>query len=1705
MSALSIARSRTGPGGVLAALTAVLAIILFTAPKADAIGLGPAGWYSFGDNDCNEDSRSDPIGVLFRGRRASAHNVANQIKHHAGWWNDVTKDQYLWVLLNGGSYDCREANESVAEASDIGPYSRYHTRLWFIPATNGSSELKTIGTPHHEDWKWRNPFNHCSGATQVGSHAVDKGGVNQSTHESGFDRGRHKLKEAFQNAGHLVQPPEEWGNTYEIEQCDEEWAGSDGWGLSIWVNHAVSAHTKGGSVTESSATLKGTLFTEEPTTEWWFAYGPNPSQGISGYPYKTAVQSTSATGEFNVNEPVSGLSPNTTYYVRMFARNQDGEVEEGNQLQYRSGVLRDLYGVLMNKAGSGKTELHILDSATNYMTFRLQVPTALGETKASQWQFAYGDYNGDGIPDLYGVLMNGPTGTGKTELHILDGASNYSSGLLSVGTGLGETTASQWQFAVGDYNRDGIPDLYGVLMNGPTGTGKTELHIFDGATNYSTALLRVGTGLGETTTSQWQYAVGDYNRDGIPDLYGVLMNGPTGTGKTEVHIFDGATNYATALLRGGTTLGETKPQQWQFSVGEYNGDGIPDLYGVLMNGPTGTGKTELHILNGASSYSTGLLSVGTALSETAASQWQFGGAHVSGDWHPVATTEAASSVGADAATLKGAVNPRGLSTTYHFDYGTTTSYGSSTAESLSIGNGTSNVTVSRAAVGLSPGTSYHFRVVATNLEGTSYGQDMTFKTAESPQPPWTIQPSSKTAGFLKDVSCFSATDCTAVGYSGQWAIAQRWNGSEWTEPQTVAKPTGAASTVLEGVSCTSSSACSAVGYYVNSSSQRVALAESWNGSEWKVQGTENPSGSTVVQLEDVSCASASECVAVGSYFSSETERTLIERFNGTSWKIETSKNGSASNNRLTSVSCPSASFCMAAGFYYESSVNAWLPLTESWSGGVWTQRTAVKPAGSTNSYFYGVSCTSSTACTAVGDWLVIQTVSEYTLAQRWNGSTWAIQTTPNPESTSLDIADVSCTTSSACTAVGSYIDTVNVEHPMAMVSSDGTSWTMQFPPLPAGDQKVHPYGVSCVVSRGCEAVGFHKTAAGSFLTLAEGYWRGPPPTASTKAATLIGDSGATLNGSVNPNGAETKYFFEYGTTTSYGSKTSEALAGSGTTAVEKSQAISGLSPNTTYHYRVVAKNDNPDPAYGADLTFRTSGPPTVSIGAAVPDPNGKAATLNATINPNGHGTTYQFEYGKTSSYGSKVPPTPASAGSGTSPVNVSEALSGLEPGTTYYYGVAATNEAGTVKSEGKTFKTESASGVPTQLNGMAVTEPFDGSTASLTRFGSSWSTLGWANGITPKGEDSTSGWRPVSAYPAVAGAYYNPVITDTGSGVAAVATMAANPLGVSRYFSLWLDMPTPGSASRDGYELRFTYTATNTYTVTLAKWQKGTETALGTQSGYTFVNGSSFAIVDAGSTVSAWTAASGSGFSQLLSAADSAFAGGNAGLEGSGNITRITNFKVGALSPVANMDAALKALPVRDSFTTGENPLSGGGAWVALSWANSTSGHNTGWVSGGWGPYDAFSTVNGASWQKAPFADTGAGVGVVATLSANPANASRYFSLWLDMPAPSSARTGYELRFTETSTNTYEVAIARWQAGTKTNLASKSGYSFPTKNQFALVEKAGTVSAWANMGSGYTQVLSAADSSLSNGYTGIEGSGNITRLTNFSAGPLPPF
>jgi hypothetical protein len=127
------------------------------------------------------------------------------------------------------------------------------------------------------------------------------------------------------------------------------------------------------------------------------------------------------------------------------------------------------------------------------------------------------------------------------------------------------------------------------------------------------------------------------------------------------------------------------------------------------------------------------------------------------------------------------------------------------------------------------------------------------------------------------------------------------------------------------------------------------------------------------------------------------------------------------------------------------------------------------------------------------------------------------------------------------------------------------------------------------------------------------------PTVRTGGATEVGQSAANLHGRVNPQGAETTYYFQYGTTRKYGAVTSTQSAGAGTTGVRVTAGTGALAPATTYHYRLVATNAKGATA-GGDRTFKTQRQPLGVTLAGNPNPvrTGAGTTLYGTLSGTGN-------------------------------------------------------------------------------------------------------------------------------------------------------------------------------------------------------------------------------------------------------------------------------------------------------------------------------------------------------------------------------------------------------------------------------------------------------------------------------------------------------
>jgi hypothetical protein len=167
------------------------------------------------------------------------------------------------------------------------------------------------------------------------------------------------------------------------------------------------------------------------------------------------------------------------------------------------------------------------------------------------------------------------------------------------------------------------------------------------------------------------------------------------------------------------------------------------------------------------------------------------------------------------------------------------------------------------------------------------------------------------------------------------------------------------------------------------------LAERWNGMAWVIQKTPSPSGAYDSELAGVSCTLASACTAAGDYHNSGGTRvTLAERWNGTAWVIQTTPSPSgAEGSLLKGVSCTSVSACTAVGDYATSDDGIEVMLAERWNGTAWVIQTTPSPSGSFPSFFFdselsGVSCTSASACTAAGDYATSSGI-EVTLAERY--------------------------------------------------------------------------------------------------------------------------------------------------------------------------------------------------------------------------------------------------------------------------------------------------------------------------------------------------------------------------------------------------------------------------------------------------------------------------------------------------------------------------------------------------------------------------------------------------------------------------------------------------------------------------------------------------------------------------------------------------
>ena len=394
---------------------------------------------------------------------------------------------------------------------------------------------------------------------------------------------------------------------------------------------------------------------------------------------------------------------------------------------------------------------------------------------------------------------------------------------------------------------------------------------------------------------------------------------------------------------------------------------------------------------------------------------------------------------------------------------------------------------------------------------------------------------------LSSVSCASAGNCTAVGYYGdssgnyQGLLLTETSGA-WVQGVQAALPAGAATNPfvsLNSVSCASAGNCTTVGQYRDSSGNYRGLLLTETSGAW-AQGVQAtlPAAATnpAVNLNSVSCASAGNCAAVGSYSdSSGNGQGLLLTETAGAWATgveATLPAGTATNPRvgLFTVFCNSAGNCAAVGFYSDSSGNGQGLLLTATSG-TWAQGVqATLPANAGSNPFVdldGLSCPSAGNCTATGEYQDSSGNEQGLLlsetAGAWAQGVEAALPAGAESNPSMILDNVWCASAGNCTAVGYYTDSSGNSQGLLLSETAG-AWARGVQatlPANAGSNQfvnLGYRGLSCASADSCAAVGSYTDSSGNTQGVVFGLAPAPSALISSPAPGgryVVGQSVAT--------------------------------------------------------------------------------------------------------------------------------------------------------------------------------------------------------------------------------------------------------------------------------------------------------------------------------------------------------------------------------------------------------------------------------------------------------------------------------------------------------------------------------------------------------------------------------------------------------------------
>ena len=661
---------------------------------------------------------------------------------------------------------------------------------------------------------------------------------------------------------------------------------------------------------------------------------------------------------------------------------------------------------------------------------------------------------------------------------------------------------------------------------------------------------------------------------------------------------------------------------------------------------------------------------------------------------PIVTTNAATNVSQNSATFNGFVNPNGATTNSFFKFGL--SAGSLTQTIIVNGSQSASTPISALVTNLQQNTTYYYQACATNSAGTACGNTVSFTT------PNIILTYACNDGidndgdgytdFPSDIGCTSSTDNdetnvivaqlpivttqAATSITTNSALLRgivNPNGSTTNSffklgfsagsltqtffiagSQSVTTPFSTTATSLQSgttyyfQACATNSAGTNCGSILSFTTNSVAQTYACN------DGVDNDGDGAIDFPSDIGCTSSTDndetnvIVAQLPIVTTNAATNISQNF--ATFNGVVNPNGGTTNSFFK--------FGFSAGSLTQT-------IIVSGSQSVTTPISEVVTNLQANTTYYYQACATNNAGTNCGN-----IVSFTTLPTTQNGSSPAITTS--------GVASVSCTSVTFNGVYGANNANTSTWFEYGTTSSFGNTTPQVSQGMGSGNFTAQTFNLSQNQTYYFRAVAQNQYGInyGQTLTFTTNCQTNNQPIATTNSATNITDTSATLNGYVDPQGSCTTFSFQYGTNfNSLTQSTVSQSTGCGTGGNQVSQFVSGLIPNTTYYFRIIASNAA-GAVYGSTLSFMTTGGNTnLQVATTVATSIGRtAARLNGLVSNNNGTADVWFQWGGTQNLGLATAHQYVTGYT----QSFSTPIFGLSSNTTYYFRAVAQATNGSI-------------------------------------------------------------------------------------------------------------------------------------------------------------------------------------------------------------------------------------------------------------------------------------------------------------------------------------------------------------------------------------------------------------------------------------------